>query len=514
MLVINRITAEIDGAWQSLSKNGDKYAFQDVTVGIKDNFEIDICGEASPISFVKVEFDFELSNDAMILPDQWERAYADSRWHKVGETKKMPWFFMAVDKGVTYGVGVKTQPNTLCCWEYSNGKLTLNIDVRNGSLGLCLNGRTLNACTVLAESYDVDAFEAADLFCKKMCENPRLPKHPVYGGNDWYCNYGANSFEKIVTHAKRIVECSPKGGTKPFMVVDDGWEICHRASRSDDTRLNGGPWRFCNDNFGDMKALADEIEKVGAIPGLWFRPLLTVEKVPDEYVLRLKGIKVTLDPSVPGVLEMVKRDISTFAGWGYKLIKHDFSTYDIFRHWGLDMTDDMIGEELIFADKTKTTAEIIKNFYMTIREAAGDDVMIMGCNTLGHLGAGVFELQRTGDDTSGREWDITRRYGVNTLAFRMMHHNNFYCADADCVGITKAVSWEKNRQWLDVLSKSGTALFVSIADDAYSDEVKADITTAFEKAAVNTKPSRPVDWMEDMTPHVWESEYGTDKYTW
>ncbi len=153
-------------------------------------------------------------------------------------------------------------------------------------------------------------------------------------------------------------------------------------------------------------------------------------------------------------------------------------------------------------------------FYNAIREAAGEDVLIMGCNTLSHLSAGVFDIQRTGDDTSGLEWERTRKMGINTLAFRMCQHNKFYLVDADCVGITNNVSWEKNREWLDVLAKSGTPLFVSIAEDAYTDEIKADIKSAFEKAVSCNRVSKPVDWFESKTPSKWESSFGTDEYTW
>jgi alpha-galactosidase len=39
-----------------------------------------------------------------------------------------------------------------------------------------------------------------------------------------------------------------------------------------------------------------------------------------------------------------------------------------------------------FADRSRTTAEIIRGLYATIRAAAGEEVMIIGCNTIGHLG--------------------------------------------------------------------------------------------------------------------------------
>jgi alpha-galactosidase len=82
------------------------------------------------------------------------------------------------------------------------------------------------------------------------------------------------------------------------------------------------------------------------------------------------------------------------------------------------------------------------------------------------------------------------------------------------VGITNEVAWEQNSQWLDVLAKSGTPLFVSIAQDAYHDHVKEAVTRAFETASSVAAVSRPLDWMETRTPHVWQSSCGTDTYEW
>lgn len=90
--------------------------------------------------------------------------------------------------------------------------------------------------------------------------------------------------------------------------------------------------------------------------------------------------------------------------------------------------------------------------YETILENAGD-IVIMGCNTLSHLCAGLVHINRTGDDTSGREWERTRRLGVNTMAFRLCQNNRFYVADADCAGITPAVPWSYNKQWVRLLGR-------------------------------------------------------------
>ena len=82
-----------------------------------------------------------------------------------------------------------------------------------------------------------------------------------------------------------------------------------------------------------------------------------------------------LDPSRPEVVDIIRRDVSKIAGWGYKLIKHDFSTFDIFGQWGFSMGEEPLTGEVVFADKTRTTAQIVKDMYRTIREAAGEDVV-------------------------------------------------------------------------------------------------------------------------------------------
>ena len=476
----------------------------DVTVEF-DGANVAITGGETPIKTLEIEFKNEFFRDALVLCDALERGYGEFVWKKPDYSRLMPWYFGAFENNKTYCFGVKTRPNTICTWRCDENRITLIVDLRNGKNPLALNGRRIEACQMVTEVYEGDAFDALCAFCKVMCDDAKLLTGPIYGGNDWYCNYGDSSAEKILRHTQRIVECAPKDGPKPYMVIDDGWQVCARCT---------GPWYTGNQLFGDMGVLAKQIEEMGAIPGIWIRPLRTLEMIPQHWVLTRQGeFAFLMDPSVPEVLDKVTEDIVRIRNWGYKLIKHDFTTGEIFGLWGFEMSDDYVSQKE-FADKTKTTAEIVKNLYQTIRDAAGDDVAIIGCNTISHLSAGYFEIQRTGDDTSGKEWARTKKYGINTLAFRMPQHNAFYAADADCVGITRQLDWNINRRWLDVLAKSGTPLFISIGDDAFTDEVKADITAAFKLAVSCETVSRPVDWMENIIPEVWDSAFGRDTYEW
>jgi alpha-galactosidase len=180
------------------------------------------------------------------------------------------------------------------------------------------------------------------------------------------------------------------------------------------------------------------------------------------------------------------------------------------------MKGEMLADGWAFADRSRTTAEIIRQFYLDIREAAGNKTLIIGCNTVGHLAAGIFELQRIGDDTSGQEWARTRKMGVNCVAFRAPQHGTFFAVDADCAGQTRAdsVPWEKNRQWLDLLARSGTPLFVSFPRATINPEQEQALRAALAAAAGSQPLGEPLDWLETRTPAHWRLAGEDVTFSW
>ena len=293
------------------------------------------------------------------------------------------------------------------------------------------------------------------------------------------------------------------------MVIDDGWSI-HSVC---------GPWTS-NEKFGDMKSLADEMKSMGVRPGLWFRPLhdakayeehpeWRIHKGPDKQTLTF------LDPSHPEVKAYLHGEMTKLREWGFELVKHDFSTYDMFDRFGFDLNGKLaVSDDWTFYDDTKTSAEIILEFYHILREAAGDMVLI-GCNTVSHLSAGIFEINRTGDDTSGKTWSRTRAIGVNTLAFRLCQNRAFYMVDADCVGILEDnIDWSLNRQWLELLAKSGTPLFVSMQPKAVTEIMKKDLEDAFVLNSVQENMAEPMDWMYNNQPQEWMIDGKEYSFDW
>lgn len=119
---------------------------------------------------------------------------------------------------------------------------------------------------------------------------------------------------------------------------------------------------------------------------------------------------------------------------------------------------------------------------------------------------------RTGDDTSGVEWERTRKMGINTLAFRMLQQGTFYGADADCVGITEHIDWNKNRQWMEVLAESGTPFFVSVKPGFLNESQKKELKEAYRRASQPHPAAVPLDWMETKTPEKWQTYAGRREY--
>ncbi len=141
-------------------------------------------------------------------------------------------------------------------------------------------------------------------------------------------------------------------------------------------------------------------------------------------------------------------------------------------------------------------------------------MLLIGCNTYSHLAAGLVHIQRTGDDTSGKQWERTRKMGINTLAFRMPQHRAFYASDADCAAITPNVPWAQTRQWLDLVANSGTPLFVSMDPAAMGSEQKAAVTEAFRAASVPQAAAEPLDWEDCTCPILWKIHGEQKKYCW
>ena len=476
-----------------------------VKYDVSDSLSVKVKSEKQGISFIYLRWNEKLDQNVKVLGDAWERGYGDLEWKAIDKDRNMPWY-MAISNGsdsninysgrLTQCFGVGVLPNAFAMWNCDEDGVTLCLDVRNGCLPVQLGKSELDVANVYFREYNnVSAFSALKDFCKVLSPAPLMTDHIVYGSNNWYYAYGVSSHNEIIEDTKFVKGMCSGLDNVPYMVIDDGWQ----------PNSCDAPWDRGNERFPDMKALANEMKVIGVRPGIWVRYLINgahgqerkVHDFPESWYTQ-RSDKV-LDPSHPEVLNYVKETTKRLIDWGYQLIKHDFSTNDIFGVWGFQTKDHLANGSWGFYDKTKTSAQIIKNFYRVIKESAGNAVII-GCNVIGHLCAGIHEFNRTGDDTSGFEWSRTKKMGVNTLAFRIAQNNAFFGADADCVGILGKINWKYNSQWLKILSRSGSCLFVSCKPGILSESELDDLREGFKYGSYQDDELIPIDWMESVTP--------------
>jgi len=466
------------------------------------------------VSCVVLRWRLPIPTDAIVLGDAWERSYGELEWRAMRPERALPWTALVHDcaSGLTRGYGVEVRGAAFAFWQVDPQGVTLTLDVRSGGESVRPGDRAVHAATVRWTAGDSGAFAAQQELMRTLCPDPITRTGPLVGANNWYYAYGRDfGLDAVVRDARMIADLAGDHPVRPFGVIDDGWSADGTA---DGRAASPGPWTQGRPvEFPDMAGAASAIREQGVRPGVWYRPLLTRDST-VQGARALRDGAIALDPTSPAVLDVVEADIARLRRWGYELIKHDFSTYDLLGQWGPQFAPSPGTGPALF-DPSRTTAEALVGFYETIRASAGDAV-VLGCNVVGHLAAGQVDALRIGDDTSGIDWNRTRRVGVNALAFRLAQHEAFFIADADCVASTPMTDWSLNRQFLDLIARSGTALFVSVDPETRCSAVDDDLASAIRLALDGGTPGgiQPVDWFTSPTPSRWRAGGDLVEYSW
>ncbi len=480
-----------------------------VTLGVRGT-DVFLSAERTPVQRIHLRWTGAMSEDLAVLGDAWERSYGDLAWEPMRPERVLPWYCLVHAGERTEGFGVRTGAGAFAFWQVDAEGVSLWLDVRNGGVGVRPGQRVLQLASVVTYSSrkGESAFEAARQLCRAMAPDRPLAKvragqsvASIYGSNDWYYAYGRNTAEGILRDAELMGELAPTSGARPYTVVDDGYQDRRR--------------------FPDMAMLAAQIQQRGVKPGVWVRPLRAAVGTKAAILLPTerwggradRKDTMAFDPTNPEGRAAATAVVQEAAAWGFDLIKHDFTTYELLGAWGNEMGASPTRGDWHFYDRTRTNAEILTGLYQDIRGAAGEGRVVIGCNTVGHLSAGIFDGQRTGDDVSGRAWERTRRMGVNTLGFRLVQNGVFFATDADCVPITRAVPWERTREWLRAVAESGSVVLVSPEREAMGKEQKDAVREAFAMCVSSGLQSVPQDWLVSRTPEHWSGR-GERRFHW
>jgi hypothetical protein len=376
-------------------------------------------------------------------------------------------------------------------------------------------GKNVNGETFAVGYFD-DALAGLEEYADAIAEiyKIKLPKIPC-GYCTWYSRpHGGASDEK---HMAELAEFCSKHLTKfgfNVLQIDDKWQL----SRRDFTSHNPtGPYP------SGMKPTADAITAGGMTPGIWFiptgwdpnRPVFNERQ--DWFVHKNDGSIYTvhwagscLDMTHPEARKFLHEVISRITGWGYKYIKIDGLWTGMavkILYPKPDYRDDNLGDA-VFHNPAKTNVEAYRDGLKLVRQAAGSDVYILGCNiaqNMRTLGAsvGLVDAMRVGSDIGARWTGILSGATMGTRLYFM--HNRLWHNDPDCLMLRDPLTLDQARAWGSWIAISGQLNIASEWLPGLPDDKLDVIKRSMPNHGLC---GRPIDLFENTPAQVWHLTAG------
>jgi len=362
----------------------------------------------------------------------------------------------------------------------------------------------------LAIGYFDDALEGLETYadgCARAHE-VKLPDKVPSGYCTWY-HARASDQEKTAELAEFAGrELKPFGFD--FVQIDDGWQIGSR-----DFTAHHPAGRYSD----GMKPTCEKITGNGLIAGIWLIPFGWNPKCaaladhadwfvkrPDGSIYSVRWAGSCLDMTHPEARKFLREVVARITrDWGYKYIKIDglWSGMAVkILYPSPAYREDELGTAVLH-DPGKTQVEAYRSGLQLVREAAGDDVFILGCNiaqnarTLGGS-FGLVDGMRIGHDIGAR-WGSIRGCAVPTSHFYFFH-NKVWFNDPDCLMLRDPLTLDQARAWGSLLAISGQMNVVS----EWLPGLPADKLDVIKRTMPNHGGlGRPIDLFENNLPTIW-----------
>ena len=209
-----------------------------------------------------------------------------------------------------------------------------------------------------------------------------MPK--LIGWNTWDYYLNRVTPEDIFENIEAMKNM-PFADKLKYIVIDDGWQ------------KEWGEWRE-NEKFAcGLDTVAKRIEECGFTAGIWMAPLLVKSscgvfeelqecfcKKEDGNHLRSEGGTYVLDPTHPRAEAFILDNYRYLYAMGYRLFKIDYLS--------------PITAVKSFYDKGATPYSALAELIVKIREATGEDAVILGCSLPVQCGADIAPSMRIGVD--------------------------------------------------------------------------------------------------------------------
>ena len=513
-LFSNEVTVEFEGGAHRVARPAERLSFKDIVVELAPNrpdekarLEIGVTAEKSALLALELYWEHPWRPSMRFLGNVWGEMEGRGQWRTMDPMRPFPWYVLGQGEESARGLGVLAQPGGFAVWRVNPSGVRLRLDLRCGARGVLLGGRRLAAATVIYRRYERTPLAAARDFCAELSPAPILPSLPVYGQCDGHYYHGTSSAQSILADTAELARLSSGLTNPPFQVVDLGWQ--EHPGTSCGPCGHHGPWLRGNDRFPNMAALAEEIKSMGVRPGLAVRLLCDPsDRIPAEW--RQQRSPELLDPSVPEVLEHIREDIRRLADWGYDLIKHLNSTQDCLGNY---LRPDSREGAWSFADRSRTSAEIIVDFYRAVKGAMGD-ALVLGTDIVGQLGAGLLHCSRINRDAPMDDWPHALHNRVNALAFRYCQNGTCFMVDTGELEVSERQPWSNVKPFAELAACSGSTFFLSMQPGILTSKLRKELVKCFEIASMGDSQVVPLDWLNNTCPEEWEINGVARHFDW
>ncbi len=350
------------------------------------------------------------------------------------------------------------------------------------------------------------------------------PAGPVPTGWNSWDYYGGAIALADVRREMAAINASPLRGKLKYLTLDMGWEQAW------------GEW-VPNGRFPQTyRALAEEIEAAGFVPGVWLAPLQahTYSRLgrhrQDLLVPGADGYPVTvgqhalLDFTLPEVHDILREWFGGLRAAGFRLFKLDYIYADylaVMNHC---------------ADRTRGKAGIIRQGLEVIREAVGPESHILNCGAPVECALGLADSARVTTDIH-TFWGHVK-HNARQLSARLWQNGRLWRIDPDFAIIRCAdtsgdpfpnpiyqrrplvagqghwmagpeASYPELCAWLTQVTLSGGNLFLSDSIARLND---TGITTLAKLFPPRSRAARPLDLFQSEIPRFWLSQGETGAY--
>jgi alpha-galactosidase len=319
----------------------------------------------------------------------------------------------------------------------------------------------------------LDEYGSLVASCMKAVSWPSVP----FGYCTWYYYF----FKIDEQETLKNIEIVTNKEKNPYFHVDyfqldDGYQF---------TQGQCGDWKRPNPTKfpGGLKNIVEALNEKDVTPGLWIAPFNALPsselaRAHPDWILKNRHGKPLKPTSISGkfqyALDLTHPEVKAYL----QDLFHYFVHVMGFRYMKIDFVFSAITADAVFYNDEVTRVEAYREAVGILREAAGDDVFILGCGAPVLESVGLVNGNRISTDTDPHWTQFGAVFGplnilisgtkhalLNTIT-RSWMHKAFYVNDPDCLMVrntnTKLTEAEIQAE-LSIIGLSGGQ--VSVSDD-------------------------------------------------